>query len=126
MPEFSWSELDIIYNDEDMYECMCASAQASDFYFHIANVDGMTSVVITPKDYFNSKGYMWDQHLPIEHLLPDDLGEDMECAWSSRRDVESVRKDLLECGFEQNAEFDAFINMEDLVDDDGEENFDGA
>ena len=114
MPEYSWSELDTVYNDEDMYECMCASARASDFYFHIQDVDGMTTVAIVPKENFDNKGCMWDQHLPIDHLLPDDLGEEMECTWSCERDVESVKKDLIQRGFEENPDFSAFITMENF------------
>jgi hypothetical protein len=112
MPEFSWSELDSIYDDEDMYECMCASAQTSDFYFHVSDVDGMTTIAIVPKEYFKIQGHMWDQHLPIDHLLPDDMFEEMECTWSCDRDIESVRKDMLQRGFEENREFDEFLNGE--------------
>lgn len=112
MPEFSWSELDTIYNDGDIYECMCASAQASDFYFYITDIDGVTAVAITPKEYFKTHEYMWDQHLPIDHLLPDDMYEEMECTWGCDRDTESVRKEMLERGFEQSPEFDAFMKME--------------
>lgn len=117
MPEFSWSQLDTIYEDEDMYECMCASARASDFIFNVQDIDGMTTIAIVPKEYFKEEGHMWDQHLPIDHLLPDDMSEEMECTWSSERDVDSVRKDMLQRGFEEDPEFDAFLK---------DENFDGS
>ena len=116
MDKLSWDNLN---NDHDMedyhdqYDSLCANSKPSDFYFAVMqepNYNNLTTVAMAPKAYFNAEGYMWDQHMMIERILPEDFGEDMESVWSSERSAEEVRRDLLSRGFEESVNFTALVN----------------
>jgi hypothetical protein len=93
--------------DED-YELLCKNSVPSDFYFSVMREDDndpFTLVSIVPKLYWEENAYMWDQTMFLDHILPPDLSESMECIYDSDRSVEEVRKDMLARGFLENDAF---------------------
>jgi len=91
-----------------------ANAVASDFYFTTCTFyvyDGWTKVSITPKAYFDKHQYMFDQPIPIDHLLPKDLADNeiMEGVWACERSIQDVRKDLIARGFYTCNAFDKLV-----------------
>jgi hypothetical protein len=113
MSDVSWE--DPPYNTPE-YEELCKNSKPSDFYFDVkADLEvcsGYTMIAIVPKLYFHKEGYMWDQSMNLNHILPDDLSEAMESCWDSERSAEEVRKDLLARGFEENAKFTALVSYD--------------
>lgn len=106
MNNVSWE--DPPYHNDSSYEELCKNSKPSDFYFAAQKgEDEFCMVAIVPKLYFNKEGYMWDQSMQIEHLLPDDLSESMESIWENDGDrtVEEIRQDMLRRGFEENDQF---------------------
>jgi hypothetical protein len=103
------------YGDRKAYQELCQNSKPSDFYFDVkANlgVDGFTMITIVPKLYFDKEGYMWDQSMNLNHILPADLSEAMESCWDSERSAEEVRQDLLARGFEENTKLSALVGEE--------------
>lgn len=116
MNNLSWE--DPPYHNSKEYEELCQNSKPSDFYFAVhESCDssmGYTYVSIVPKLYFHKYGYMWDQSMFLDHLLPQDLIEAMECIWDAETlSVEDLRKDLLARGFEENEKFSTMAS-EDL------------
>jgi hypothetical protein len=113
MSKMSWEKPP--YHNDDTYMKLCENSKPSDFYF-VAQKDyeGFVMVAITPKLYFHKNGYMWDQSMQIEHLLPNDLSESMESVWESDSDrtVEEIRQDMLSRGFEENEQFTELVAQE--------------
>lgn len=107
MKDLTWKDLSS--RDWDSYSALCKNSKASDFYFAAQVYDEYTMVAIVPKEFFHTFGYMWDQHMPLDHILPDDMGEMMESVWDSERSVEEVRADLLARGFEENEKFTKLV-----------------
>lgn len=116
--KLSWDNLEELYHkygskNESLYWELCKNSTPADFYFAVSNSldfdpdenDAFTFVSIVPKAYFNKEGCMWDQSMKLDHILPEDLGEEMESIWGTHRDIEEVRKDMLARGFEENADF---------------------
>lgn len=108
MKEYSWA--DPPYSNDDAYTELCEQSKPSDFYFcAIKDIDGCsygeTMIGIVPKEYFDSFGFMWDQTMFLEHILPEDFSESMECIWDSDRPAPSVRQEMLALGFEENEKF---------------------
>ena len=72
--------------------------------------------IITPKKYWDNEGYVYDQHIPLDHLLPEDLGEAMEATWASvERDGENplvLAAQLMAKGFVWDKDFQDFIDNE--------------
>ena len=108
MKDLTWA--DPTTKDWDAYKLLCKNSKASDFYFAAQVYDEYTMVAIVPKEFFHAFGYMWDQHMPIDHILPNDMGEMMESVWDSERSVEEVRADLLARGFEETEKFMTLVN----------------
>ena len=90
---------------------------ASHFVFAYCGQDeSMPCWIITPKKYWDNEGYVYDQHTPIDHLLPADLGEAMEATWASvERDGENplvLAAQLMAKGFVWDKDFQDFIDNE--------------
>lgn len=114
--ELSWENLEEVYmNSLDgsgvLYDKLCSDAKPSDFYFAVhnsfdtsENTDDLdiSYIFLVPKAFFDKEKHMWDQHMCVDHILPKDFGEVMECVWDCERSLEDVRKDLLSRGFEEN------------------------
>jgi hypothetical protein len=97
----------------DEYIELCEKSSPSDFYFAVRGdmeIVDVTMVALVPKVYFHKHGCMWDQHISVESILPDDLFEAMESVWETERDAEDVRKDLLARGFEENDKFNQLMS----------------
>jgi len=82
--------------DDDEIEDLWAQTKPEDFYFMVENSG---HAVITPKEYYDQNGCMYDQHLLIDHILPKELGEEMEGAYSFEVSPEEMRDKLLKLGF---------------------------
>lgn len=113
MSELTWDNLEEYEGEdfEEAFEKLCELAAPTDFYIDVRAAEpySMTTIFIVPKAYFSKHGYQYDQHINIESILPNDFGEDMECCYSSDRDVEEVKNDLLARGFEENNDFTKMI-----------------
>ena len=103
-----WENVEEILSDdnEDLYEELCEKSKPSDFYFYAKNstdVSGevFTDIVITPKAFYDKSGHFWDQHMNIEHILPDDFENLMEGIWSSERTIKEIKQDMIARGFEE-------------------------
>lgn len=107
MKDLNWS--DPTTRDWDAYRLLCQMSKPSDFYFVAKEWEGYTMISIVPKAYFHNFGYMWDQSMLLDNILPDDFCESMESIWDTERDVKSVRADLLARGFEENEKFSELI-----------------
>ena len=99
--------------ESDPFDDLMKKAIPSDFYFRVDHVDdpvvitSITSVSVVARVYFKKRGYMDDCSLPIEHLLPDYLGESMESVWDCLdSSKEKVRQDMLDKGFIENEELE--------------------
>jgi hypothetical protein len=133
--QLTWENLDEVnYSDDyEKFANLCKSSKPSDFYFHLAiNKDepDFVDISIVPKSYFRKHHHCVDDNVNLDHILPDDVEELMESAWSSDRPIEDLRKDFLERGFEENKEYSNFINEfneedEEDFDDEAEEENDG-
>jgi hypothetical protein len=67
----------------------------------------ITSVAISPLDYFKKTGYMYDQHCEFE--LPAEFDEVAEGYLVYEGTVEEARQALLELGLVEDADFTKFI-----------------
>ena len=85
-----------------------AAAKPGEFWFWrdtTMAVDGdddeFTFVCITPIAYATRTGYLWDQSLLIDHLLPKELGlgETMEGVWETDVNWGIVSPALIKAGF---------------------------
>jgi hypothetical protein len=112
MSNLSWE--DPPYHNSDAYKELCEKSTPSDFYFDVkADLEvtgGLTMIAIVPKVYFDKHGYMWDQSMFLDHILPEDLSEAMESCWDTERSAEDVRQDLLASGFQENIKFAALVS----------------
>lgn len=100
------------YDNWDEYQALCLNSVPSDFYFHIMpdqEDGGFCIIALVPKAYFLKEHYMWDQSMPLDHILPSDFSESMESVWDSERSFEDIRKDLLTRGFEENKKFSQLV-----------------
>ncbi len=105
---------DPIYTPFSGYEKLCKESVPSDFFFSVFEWTGTgTCIAIVPKLYFLKEKCMWDQSMPIEHLLPDTFSESMECVWETEKnDLDLVKNELLSMGFLENDEFNNLIMNE--------------
>jgi hypothetical protein len=109
--KLSWDNLDDY--DHKEYDELCKQSTPADFYFAVSNSlsfdpndnDAFTFIAIVPKAFFDKERCMLDSSMDLEHILPEDFGEEMEGIWSTSRSVDEVRKDMLERGFEENQKF---------------------
>lgn len=98
----SWENLGEEGFDYKTYKELCKQSSPKDFYFSVKQDNHCTYVAVIPKIFFDKNGYMWDQHMDLSHILPEDLGEEMECVWSSLRTEEEVSADMISRGFIEN------------------------
>ena len=75
--------------------------------------EGDVFVVMCPIDFFNSRGYVYDQHLGIHDLIPGFMGECAECLFESNYPIDLTREKLLELGFVENEKFSNFCKHHD-------------
>lgn len=96
--------------------------EPSEFFFYTGPVIDETDseeygivswTIICPKTFFEENGYVLDQHLGISIHLPEDMGEEQECLFSSSRSIEDTRNDLLARGFQENDTFSYFCSTHD-------------
>jgi hypothetical protein len=77
----------------------------------------VTTVSISPLDYFKQTGYMYDQHAAIE--MPDRFDEVMEGQFVYDGTVEEAREELLALGLVEDADFAKMLqNYMDRVKED--------
>lgn len=62
-----------------------------------------------PAKFFDKNGYMYDQHLCIDKLLPDWIYEEREACFSSEKSVEETKVFLKNLGFVENQKFSDFV-----------------
>ncbi len=74
----------------------------------------LTLVVIVPISFWNDNGYVYDQHLNIDHILPNHMGECMESHFESGKSVAETRDELLALGFQENEMFTKFMREHNL------------
>lgn len=72
-----------------------------------------TWVVMCPINFFEEHGYVYDQHLNIDSIIPDYMGEEAEAMFSSDKSPENTRRDLLALGFKESTEFTAWCSTHD-------------
>jgi hypothetical protein len=127
--QLSWENVEVILDHDDdgeLYDKLCQNSKPSDFYFDLLDDNGITIINLSPKLFFDKNECMFDQPMYLEHILPDDFGDEMENVWSSERSIDEVRKDLLERGFMEepkltNMSDDEDFDDEDFDDEDNEE-----
>jgi len=117
----TWETLETNYssNTYEEYENLCINSKPSDFYFYVGPIapgeddEDYSFIHIVPKIFFDTYNHMWDQSMNLNHILPEDFGEEMECIWSCERSKEEVITDLIERGFEKNYKFTEFMKADE-------------
>lgn len=93
---------------EELEEELWSKTTASEFYFTPANVFDEECIAITPAALYDIDGEVWDQHLQIQHLLPDDMFPMSEGVFNlGDRSLEAAVGELRRRGFKESAQFDA-------------------
>lgn len=113
----SWETLETNYNSNkwEEYDNLCKSSKPSDFYFYVGPLapgednENYSFIHIIPKIFFDTYNHMWDQSMDIDHILPEDFGEEMECIWGCKRSIEKIKADLIERGFLESPAFTEFM-----------------
>ncbi len=91
-----------------------SKAKPEDFYFYAArDMYGDISVIINPIKYWNERGYVYDQHLSIYHILPDYMSEVQESHFGTNKSLRKTRADLRALGFKENEAFSKFCKEHD-------------
>lgn len=84
------------------------------YYFYVRDGELCTEVSIVSSKFWNKNKCLSDQHLTSklkkDKMLPDFLEELMESIFESTLSVEETRAKMIELGFEENAEFEKFLN----------------
>jgi hypothetical protein len=107
--------------NEDAEEKAWAETKANEYYFSVMDEGDGPQIMVSPIEYFDKEGYCYDQHMPIDHLLPPDEFECLcEATWGAdpNLSVEEVENRLLELGFVKNKKFDEFVGGDELADED--------
>lgn len=91
--------------DDDEIEKLYLDTVAEDYIFCIHP----DYVAITPKEFFKQESVMFDQHLDIDHLLPEDFGYEMEGVYSTSLPPKQARKILISLGFVEDSDFTRFV-----------------
>jgi hypothetical protein len=97
-------------NDDEVEE-LWQKTEASDFIFAPMQRDGYIDICITPREYFEENGHLYDQHLQIEHLLPEGL----RCEWEGTYQIEEgepedMARELVDLGFVLSDELARFLD----------------
>jgi hypothetical protein len=97
-------------NDDEVEE-LWEQTEASDFIFAPLRREGDIDICITPKDFFEETGHLYDQHLQIDHLLPEGL----RCEWEGTYQIEEadpqkMANELVNAGFIFSEELAGFLS----------------
>ena len=91
--------------DREEEKALWLACKAEEFLF--ATTDAFSegdekNIIITPKEFFEKEEYPYDQHLDIDHLLPEYLQDQMcEAIFNAEgQDINKVIADLKQRGFE--------------------------
>lgn len=89
-----------------------ARFEHKDFYFtsHYQKDTKVTIVYIVPAEYFHKTGLMYDDSMPILHLLPPYLEEIMEGIYETSYNPDYVIHNLSTLGFSRSRHFDNLIS----------------
>lgn len=95
--------------DDDDIEDMWSTTRAGEFWYAVFEAERY--VIITPADYFQRHGHLYDQHLQIDHLLPEGLDQVTEGTFEIVDDlsVSTIDNELLGRGFVRSAALSGFI-----------------
>lgn len=92
-------------------------SKPNDYYFHVGIVhtdewnDELNDfaievlVVITPVEFFDKNGCVFDRHLKIDSILPAGIVDTCESLYESKHSFEETERLLLAAGFKQSPEF---------------------
>ena len=70
----------------------------------------VTVVYFTPIEYYEANGYMWDQYMPVEDQLPNNLfGQACEATYTFNGTVAEAQANCEALGFKRCDRFDLFI-----------------
>lgn len=97
--------------------------KTSDYYFHVIGDPtgvGYNFVAITPAEFFDENGFMYDDHLMIEDILPENppdtdetlgqmFSEEGEGMFDTNLSCEDAKAVLLAHGFRESEEFSTFV-----------------
>jgi len=83
-----------------------------DFYFalHTDQKSQHTIVYLCPKEYFDTTGWMFEDSIPIVHLLPDYLEEVLEAIYETSHPKDRVLRDLCSRRFVWGSKFQDFVH----------------
>lgn len=98
-------------SSEEWYRSIWADQEPKDFVFAIDHAMGDTYLCITPVEYFKLYKRIFNDSLPITHILPDYLIE-FEKSWfeASNMSITPVYYDLIMRGFRHCERFQEFCN----------------
>jgi len=98
----------------DIEETVAAlgSEAAGKFVFAYYGGDGGPAWAVTPVKYWEETGAQFDDHCPIDALLPDGAGEVASCWWVWEEDMDPVARalDLIDRGFAWDSGFQRFMD----------------
>jgi len=105
-----WDEGVDEMNDDEVEE-LWEQTEASDFVFASMQRNGYIDICITPREFFEENGHLYDQHLQIEHLLPEGL----RCEWEGTYQIEEAEPEemanaLIDAGFQFSEELAGFLS----------------
>ena len=85
-------------------EAAWKNVSGGDFYFALDNGEDGPYVVITPREFFDTEGLLYDQHLLIDHIIPPYLFCIQEGMYDWPDDIHpnQLRNHLKKRGFKEN------------------------
>lgn len=91
------------------------TAKPEDFYFYAAySYDWETNVIIiSPIAYWNERHCVYDQHLGIYNILPEEMGECNEAMFDTSLSIEEITTKLRERGFKESESFSKWCQQHD-------------
>jgi hypothetical protein len=101
-----WEDFD--YDDESVLGKLFKNSTGKDYYFHVSSGKEMGDdeafawLTIVPKAYYDKHQCLFDQSMPIDHLLPEDCTEEMESVWASEMPAKDLRQEMLFRGFQES------------------------
>lgn len=101
-----------VYDSAELEQQAWLDTKPNDFYFCICNESDGEQVFITPCDFFDQHGHLYDHNLNIDHLLPESIYDSCESEYSIRENYtpDQIREDLLKRGFVEKTDMmDNFI-----------------
>ena len=106
---------DYTYNeDTDEYEGF--PTEPKDFAVYVTEADDLwggdekvTVMTLTPVEFFEANGYMWDSYMPVEEKIPDTFGQAMEATYDTELSVEDAKAALFAIGFVEHEGYSKFM-----------------